>query len=71
MMFSTVKEPAQTDWTASTLFACKKDAFFLCVNHSRLSARAKKDVYSNPSIGKCFKLLGEASVLLTLDVNSG
>lgn len=71
MVSKGVIKPFQTDWTALTKFALKKNGSVGYFKDSqKLNAVTKRDVNPKPRIDECIDSLGEAPVLCTMDANS-
>lgn len=57
---------------ASIMLAAKRDiSLWLCVDYQKLNSGKKRDHFSFPIINGCIQSLGDATIVSTLDPNSG
>lgn len=64
--------PAQTDLTALAVLVLMKDGTRrFCVDYLKRNAVGKRDVYPIPRVDQCIDSLGNTTIFLTVDANSG
>jgi hypothetical protein len=72
MLQEGVIEPATYEWASPVVLITKPDGSVrICVDYRKLNALTIKDSYPLPRMDECLDSLGDATVLSTLDCNSG
>ena len=72
MLESGVIEPAQSAWASPMVLVPKPDGSLrFCVDYLRLNPVTIRDSYPLPLMDECIDSLGDATLFITLDCNSG